>query len=373
MRVRIFLCCLFFVLGANAGAQQTVQLSGGMMRLDTLLNRVSRQTHQHFSLNTKKVVPATTVNWKAGKYTLEQFLQKLCATYAITYRRSGQHIILRELPKKPAATVAAKKPAAAATAKPKPTAKKPVALTPKAPPPVSSHQPEEPVAAPQKDTVSAVKPDTAAVKAEPVHPDTTFLPVTKTIDTIAPVAAANIKPAAAWGSKWWHPFVQTGMAVDDLFYVAPTLKGGFKFAYGILSWNSNFRIAGFRYGGGTSIRINDDMRLHADITFGKLSRDYDTAGTERTVKTNLTRVQVLFENRITGKWYLQYGPVLNLLKTDYYLAGMPWPLYRSEEDADNTFHYLKPVYTLSNTYQRNTPSNKKIWVGLQAGIYYRFK
>ncbi|WP_303890222.1 hypothetical protein [Terrimonas ferruginea] len=369
MRVRIFCCCLFFILSVNAGAQHTVQLSGGMMRLDTLLNRVSRQTHQHFSLNTKKVMPATTVNWKAGKYTLDQFLQKLCATYAITYSRSGQHIILRELPKKTAATVAAKKPAT-----PKPVAKKTVTVKPKAaPPPVSSNKPEEPVADIKKDTVIAAIPDTSAVKVEPEKTGITFLPVKKITDSVAPVTVKKIKPAAAWGSKWWHPFVQTGIAADDLFYVAPTLKGGFKFAYGILSWNSNFKIAGFRYGGGTSLRINDNMRLHADITFGKLARDYDTAGQERTVKTRLTRVQVLLENRIAGKFYLQYGTVLNLLKTQYYLAGISRPLYRTEEEADRKYHYLKPIYTLRNTYADNAPSNRKTWIGAQIGIYYRFK
>lgn len=371
MRVRIFFYCLFLFLSVNAGAQHTVQLSGGMMRLDTLLNRVSRQTHQHFSLNTKKVVPATTVNWKAGKYTLDQFLQKLCATYAITYSRSGQHIILRELPKKPVATVAVKKPAT-----PKPVAKNPVAVQPKAAlpsSPVNNTKPKEPVASIEKDTMIVDIPDTAAVKIEPEKVGIKFSPVEKISDSIAQLSVKKIKPAAAWGSKWWHPFVQTGVAADDLFYVAPTLKGGFKFAYGILSWNSNFKIAGFRYGGGTSIRINDDMRLHADITFGKLARDYDTAGQERTVKTQLTRVQILFENRIAGKFYLQYGAVLNLLKTEYYLAGMPWPLNRSEEEADRKFHYLKPVYTLRNTYGHDTPSNRKTWIGAQIGIYYRFK
>jgi len=369
MRVKLFACWLLIIFSVNAGAQHTVQLSGGMMRLDTLLNRVSRQTHQHFSLNTKKVVPGTTVNWKAGKYTLDQFLQKLCATYAITYSRSGQHIILRELPKKPAATVPFKKPA-----KPKPVAKKPVAVKPKAAsPPVSSSKPEEPVVDIKKDTIIVAIPDTSAVKPEPEKTGIQFLPVEKIGDSIAQLSVKKIKPAATWGSEWWHPFVQTGVAVDDLFYVAPTLKGGFKFAYGIFSWNSNFKIAGFRYGGGTSLRINDDMRLHADLTFGKLTRDYDTAGQDRTVKTRLTRVQVLLENRIAGKFYLQYGAVLNLLKTEYYLAGLPRPLFRSEEEADRKYHYLKPIYTLRNTYADNAPSNHKTWIGAQIGIYYRFK
>ncbi len=389
MRVKYFFIGLVFLLSVSVAAQQSVRLPGGVMRLDTLLNRVSRQTHQHFSLNTKKVVPASTVNWKAGNYTLEQFLQKLCATYSITYNRSGQHIILRELPKKPAnPTITSPKktatPTTAVKTKPvsKPTAPVAKNTKPVKPQEVPAIKPanitglsSEPVAMvpEKKDTIIAATPpeikpaeDSLVKKNLPVAtaPDTTVAPA-------EPPATAAAKTRGR-SHEWRRLFVQAGVAADDLFYTGPGLKGGFHIAYSILSWNSNFNIAGFRYGGGTSLRIKDDMRICAEITFGKLARDYDTAGQERSVKTRLTRVQVMLENKIAGHFYVQYGPVLNLLKTEYYLAGERWPLYRSEQEADQKFHYLKPVYTLRNTYQHNTPSNKKMWIGLQAGIYYRF-
>lgn len=377
---------LLVCASSNAQKNTAVNLPGGLMRLDTLLNRVSRQTHQHFSLNTKRIVPSTSVNWKAGNYTLEQFLQKLCTTYSITYNRSGYHIILRELPRKPAKIAAAKpkttKPAVKTIRK---TSSRPIARKPVAP---SQPIKTKPLAETPVQTDSIVIAD-APQPVEEVQ-DAMFLPASQTPDTITikkdtaqkivhadkPAtkdSVIHITPAKPRTSKWWHPFAQSGLAADDVFYIAPTLKAGFKFAYGILSWNTNFKISGFRYGGGTSLRLSEDMRVHADITFGKLSKDYDTLGQKITVKTKLTRILLFLENRITGKFYLQYGPMLNLLKTEYYLNDMPLGMYRPEETVDRKYHYIKPIYTLRNTYAPEKPSNRKSWIGAQVGIYYRFK
>jgi hypothetical protein len=338
----------------------TVGIPAETMRFDSLLRLAGKQGGIRFSLNTKKFQPSTIIRIKKGRQSIAALLAAIQANTGIYYRILGDHIIFVDnpLPKK----------------LPKPSlrqessvVKKPVAVlrdsiarnTPAA---LVSRQPALPLsnimAMPPHKTAGAVIKNSLLRRAGSLSQD---------------MASSSGDKRARQGHSFTMGklFINTGMAVDETLYVNPTLQAGFPFFYGILSWSTNFKVSGIRYGAGGSIRLSDDWRLHLTATTGNMGKNI--GDTMRHALT-LYRGALLLEKQWGDHLRMQAGPLFNLLKTTYYLRGEPSAaamfIARFNE---NEYSYIKPLYTLGNTWSYAGAGNTKMWIGLQVSLFYNLQ
>ncbi|HEY8894041.1 MAG TPA: hypothetical protein VIM79_04480, partial [Niastella sp.] len=221
----------------------------------------------------------------------------------------------------------------------------------------------------------AVNNDTAKTQPVPAQKQDTVIPrppVRK------PSAGANNQPVIADKSKSeersfnGNLLVKGALSADDVFYSGATIQAGKPWLYAIASWNTNFKLSGFRYGAGTSISLSDEWKLHLQLTTGNLTSNFDTVGDRWQFKTQLHRASIIGEVNCTKRFTIQFGPVLHLMKLTYSINDVKNAPGLSKAQVDQKFDLIKPIYTFSDTYTVNTAQSKKIWVGFQVGIYYNF-
>ncbi|MCW3465241.1 hypothetical protein [Chitinophaga nivalis] len=171
---------------------------------------------------------------------------------------------------------------------------------------------------------------------------------------------------------WRKPFIKAGVAGSESFYVSPELQAGIPLLYGIINYSTNFQLSFVRYGAGTSIRLSDDWRLQLMATTGRMERSFDTAGIyDRKVKIELHKLAFMTEKKTNGPFVFQFGVSFNLMHTIYYRYGMLSAPYVSEWDADRKYHFFKPPYYIGPSYTGGDQRTIKMWLGIQAGVFYR--
>lgn len=172
----------------------------------------------------------------------------------------------------------------------------------------------------------------------------------------------------------FKPYAAAGLLADESFYINPTIQAGLPFLYAIGSRSTNFSFSMLRYGAGTSVRLSDNWRLHAQATIGRIeAAGYDSLGfIPVTVKAQLHKLSLVAEKQIGHHWRLQFGAALNNLQTTYYRHGKQAPLNKEENEALANIKYFKPPYTISNNFSPGASRSNKLWIGFQAGILYRF-
>lgn len=187
-----------------------------------------------------------------------------------------------------------------------------------------------------------------------------------------------------------------GVSADETYYLNPTVRAGFDFLYGTVSYNFG-PLPHWRVGLGSSVKVNDNWSLHAGVNTGSnIFQNYniqtfdtiippqppDTVippvitekNTPLVVKSKLTRFSISAEWNLGRGFTLGGGLILNRLKTDYSSNGNPVALSNILPigyDADTKYRTIKPPYLLGNTYSGNAASNVKTWIGLQVSIIYR--
>lgn len=192
--------------------------------------------------------------------------------------------------------------------------------------------------------------------------------------------------------------IAAGVSADELYYINPTFRAGFDFLYGTVSYNVG-TYAHWRYGVGTSARLNDHWRLHFNFNTGQnISERYniqsfdtifpppqpDTledpiiieTNTPLLVRSKLTRFTLSAEWDMGKGFTLGAGLTLNYLKTNYSSNGNAVTLSNLLPigyDADQKYQTIDPPYLLGNTYSGNKSSNVKTWLGLQLTLIYRLK
>lgn len=166
-------------------------------------------------------------------------------------------------------------------------------------------------------------------------------------------------------------FVSPGMVVGETFYANPTVQLGVPFLYGIVSYSTDFRIGALRYGAGTSIRLNDDWRMLLTATTGSMqSASTDTGSARLKVKARLHMITLAAGKDLGGGLRLQAGISVNMLKNEFFQDDVPSPLNMSETEAHRRLKMIRPPYTLSNNYSPDAAVSNKLWIGIQAGIFY---
>jgi hypothetical protein len=192
-------------------------------------------------------------------------------------------------------------------------------------------------------------------------------------------------------------FVAAGISADEVYYFDPTFRAGFDFLYGTVSYNTG-TYPHWRYGIGSSARLNDNWRLHLNINTGQniaerySIQNFDTippsqpdttedpiiieTNTPLLVRSKLTRFTLSAEWNMGRGFMLSAGVTLNHLKTNYSSNGNPVTLSNLLPigyDADQKYQTIDPPYLLGNTYSGNQSSNVKVWLGLQLMLIYRLK
>jgi hypothetical protein len=353
----IGLLLLSIAVHAQSGVnlRRSLQIPAEHMRLDSLLNLVTRQSGARFSLNTRKIQPGKDIQLKKGVTTIGALLAHMQRNTGVHYILRGSHVIFLDNPPKA--------PLKKAVARPgnHPQKDKPGA-------PVVHQQQHE-------DTI-AIKPVTVSrpVQASAVHTTlTASVPFMRHIPskTFAPYTIAKKKDRSA--KREGPPLFEgsLGLNGDETYYVSPTIEAGLPYLFGTVSWNSNFDISGIRYGAGTAFRVFRNWRLAVIATAGTASSlVYDSVIIKWTSKQRLYRGALLARKQLAGNWYVQFGPVFNMLRTSYYRDDEAAAPLVPTALADIRFHRIKPLYTIRDTYNPGAPSSTKIWIGFQAGVYY---
>ena len=323
----------------GSSLQQKIIVPVESIRFDSLLHLISKQSGVKFSLNARKFPPSRIIHVKKGSQRVAQLLADIKARTGIYYTLLGSHIILADNP---------------------PHKKEEVV-----PPVVHYHK-----------KISPAKP--AAIVPIEFH---SLAGVFRSNDTpsihihaIPPRKLLQVinKPVSAGKSRVELPlFVKAGVTAEEFFYINTGVQAGLPFLYAITSYNSNFKYSNFRYGLGTSIRLADAWRMHLMVTTGnRIKQAFDSTSMNRLVKMRLNKAAIVAERTFNSRFTLQLGLSFNNLQTKYYLNGEEAPLTFPEETADKRFNFLKPPYAISSNYSPLSSSYRKLWIGLQAGLYY---
>lgn len=168
------------------------------------------------------------------------------------------------------------------------------------------------------------------------------------------------------------PFVSAGMTLEESFMVNGHLQAGMPFLYGMASWGTGRGASGLRYGAGTSVWLSEDWRMHFQATTGKMLFDYDSSSfVQKQIRMQWHKLALIGERRLNDHFGVQAGISLNILNSEYYTFKDPSPLGRPEEQALKDVRYFKPLYTISDNFNTNEPRSRKMWIGLQLGVFYR--
>lgn len=325
------------------------------MRLDSLLNLVTKQTGARFSLNTRKIQPGKDIYLKKGSTTIGALLAHMRQSTGVHYILRGAHVIFLDNPPKPIV----KKVAPVAVVHPqKSRTSAPVILPQKRKDTIAMG----PVSAPQLIQVSSVQitaPSSISVKRH----------IPLKVFATSPVAEKKKQRPDRDGPPLLT--ARLGLNGDETFYVSPTAEIGLPYLFGTVSWNSNFNISGIRYGAGTAFRVFREWQLAFIATAGSASSlTYDSVIIKWSSKQRLYRGALLARRPLGEHWRVQFGPVFNMLRTGYYRDDDPAAPLVPTALADIRFHAIRPRYTISDSYSASSATSTKLWIGFQVGIYY---
>jgi hypothetical protein len=401
--IRIMMLAVFLAWQGSVMAQQRkggpdplLHLPAGSLRLDSLGNKIARQSGFIFSFNATVINPTKRIELQGAPIRLKALLLYLDHHYHLLSRMYGNHIILHhDAPAKhPASRVvrtkrkqqADKKSIQSVTidsarASPVQQASANLSELPLITSPIRFKT--TPVPVPLSVVMHHDKRSVAAVKSHGVAPGPPHMKPAP-----SPAIAADRQKSKKLqknrisirkaGSEF---FASAGLTANETFYLGPQINAGLPWLYGIAGWRTNFDVSGFSYGMGTSVQLSDSWALQLTATSGTLSNHYrwsshDTLIGSIQAKGRLTRLGLLATVQINSRWKIQFGPVFNLLKTAHHSqADSAWATSTLPPSTDmrKKYYLLRPPYTLSDTYNDKSATGKKTWIGLQIGLFYRFR
>ncbi len=349
------------------------------IRLDSLSRLIASESGFIFAFNASQINPGQKITVPAAIKRLDDLLAYLKEQYRLGYKAIGNHIILFKdtpltiavklpsrklrnyLPQKKAAIFNKEKTAGVQSSK-KSTAHS--TTLPDITPEIT------PLILPKKISNPPVKPDIPELKS-PVSLQGTPIDFYGKEDN-------NPKGKSIHNIHFRSPdnsfSVSAGLTTSEILYVNPKLRAGLPWLFALAGWGTNFKTFGFFYGIGTRIKLSDSWDFQLSASRGTLSKDFrwptPTSDTIGRIKTTLTRIDILVEKHLNKRWVVQFGPVLNLTKSKYSLIDPTTANSLPSGYLIKDIKIINPPYTLSNHYKRNTDSRKKMWVGLQIGLFY---
>ncbi|WP_341834762.1 hypothetical protein WJU16_17590 [Chitinophaga pollutisoli] len=175
-------------------------------------------------------------------------------------------------------------------------------------------------------------------------------------------------------------YTTAGVEVNETFPANILIKGGIPLLHGIVGWSAASRHSSWRFGGGTRWSLNETWHLQANFTTGKVKDklQQDSLGMiSRTVRITETlhRIGVYAERNFGKRWSAVAGVSWNMLnRTNTYEGTRIGPGERIFSDfvPKEGYRALKPLYTISSSFNESAKAWKDRWIGTQVGVYYRF-
>ncbi|HNH61152.1 MAG TPA: hypothetical protein PLS80_14055 [Cyclobacteriaceae bacterium] len=366
---------------------RNITLSTQKVRLDTLLQTITRQTGIRFSYNSKRLNTAHKLTLIKRQLTVREALEQLKNKTNVLYALIETHIILNidksTIQKSPPA-----KPLARLT---QPTSLKPIS------PEKVEEQKEVKLPAPSDTTyltssklllpeIATILKDSASSQTDnavPFSTDSSSLQVATTKTGQRDSAKHRVTPV----TKSWSPqkksgyFIDLGVNMEETLFLGATLRTGTNSFFGTISLKSNGQSALVLYGLSGALRSGTRSRVLINTYFGKYSKSiFATTVSVDTVKTNHKIVVsgiwfgintgIEWNLNSSGTWKLFAGLSFNALESKYKvdgqskgLTGMPG------SNPERKYAAFYPFYTLSNTYTDTSFESLKTWIGLHVGLY----
>jgi hypothetical protein len=184
-------------------------------------------------------------------------------------------------------------------------------------------------------------------------------------------------------------FVSAGLTADESFYFSPTIKIGLPYLYITGLWRTNFSRSGFGYGIGSSFGLSKKWRIQVNAARGKLKRTFtlyygaassgDPTPYDTTLSVKITgtllRGALLAETRLNDHIAIQFGPDINLLTYRIHTRTKRLSdvtLFPDNNEINKRYELLDAPFPLSESFNSEKSSGKKIWIGLQVGVFYFF-
>lgn len=379
------------------GADPLLHFPSRSLRLDSLGSQLERQTGLILSFNATLIDPGKTILLPARAIPLTGLMSYLKKRYHLLGKRYGNHLVIRSVVPSPSGRTRTKAPgtaAAPATDPGKRNEKAEVEKEKRNAAPRVQRREAGPLPA-----LSGLPPRWAPEERAPVVAPSPALPRSpgrarhlSAAGTSSIQAPRNTGPVASRREPPQAPRRETslieggwllsaGLSGDELMYLRPGVRAGVPWLFGILSWQTNWRVSGLSYGIGSSLRLGEQWRAQVTATTGQLSRHFQWKPTDSTegsfrIKGRLTRISVLAERTIGTHVTVTFGPTINFLKSVYRPdidANGDTSALPARPQMQSTYHLLKPLYTLSDQYGPDNTVNKKRWIGLELGVYYRFR
>lgn len=175
-------------------------------------------------------------------------------------------------------------------------------------------------------------------------------------------------------------YATAGVEFNETFPANILIKSGIPLLHGIVGWSAASRHSSWRFGGGTRWSLNETWHLQANFTTGKVKDNLqkDSLGmVSRTINITETlhRIGVYAERNFGKRWSAVAGVSWNMLnRTNTYngnRVGPGDPIF-SDPVPEEGYRALKPLYTISSSFNENSKTWNDRWIGIQAGVYYRF-
>ncbi len=392
---------------------QQITLSGPI-RLDSLLKKISQQARFTYSYNARKVNRNLRLSFHAKNYSIEEILMKIKDKTGLDYSVADNHIILKPVspissplvaPAMPASLKDKKQNESLKAFKSQPT----IALD-------SSRIKSKPK---DQDSIKQnITPGQINLKDEKrfekIDPEITEakdsvkkinLPIQtlmnvrslkkskqdETLKIDSSIRLSKTKPNQPVNQKKERmPLsikLKAGISIDETTYLGPTVQLGVQSFYGTASYKTDFSLWLLSYGLGTSFKISKSLRVSLFVNTGNVSKAfniiskapgdtsttiYDTVRVNSSIvaKSQLTRIGIMLEKKISPRMTLQAGIQYNTLSTNYIVNGASSSIGFAGSDADKKIHTLQPPYLQSNSYTPTSSSTIKSWMGIQVNLLY---
>lgn len=387
-RIRYVLLVVMLLVRLGAYGRQSpdvlnrlITLPAQKVRLDTLLQTITRQTGIGFSYNSKRLNTAYKLTLNQKKVTVQEALDLLKSKTNVLYSLIENHVILN-IEKSTIKKDPLQKPL---------VTEPPVKHTSLSPAP-SNHPGKGSEELPQSaDTASTgITPEKKAVvndtifsrtqnAALPVKDSVKEIVATPTRDTVSQKTSPVVKRISP--SKKSGYFIDLGFTSEETLFFGATLRTGTPTFFGTLSLKSNGRSAILLYGLSGILHSGNRSRVVLNTYFGTYTKSLRTT-TESldSIKTNHKIVVsglwigmstgIEWKLNASGNWKLFAGLSLNALQSKYNvdgknqgLSGLPG------SNPEKKYSAFYPFYSISNTYDDSRFESLKTWIGVQVGIY----
>lgn len=353
------------------------------VRLDTLLQTITRQTGIRFSYNSKRLNTAYKLTLNQKKVTVQEALDLLKSKTNVLYSLIENHVILN-IEKSTIKKDPLQKPVEAEPAV------KPTSLSP------AAFERSEKTSGELPQAVDTASTEIIPEK-KPVINDTTLyriqnavLPLkdsvketpavaTPTRDTVSQKTSPVVKRISPPKKSGY--FIDLGFTSEETLFFGATLRTGTPTFFGTLSLKSNGRSAILLYGLSGILHSGNRSRMVLNTFFGTYTKSL-RATTESldSIKTNHKIVVsglwigmstgIEWKLNASGNWKLFAGLSLNALQSKYNvdgknqgLSGLPG------SNPERKYSAFYPFYSISNTYDDSRFESLKTWIGVQVGIY----